>query len=122
MSTAISPTRSRQPSDLPKLNKILFESQKMGNAPSQTHYQLVVTLTEVILSDWPRKRFSQKWTREGAVNPSTKTVTHAAFLDGELKDDIKTIFGSEVLVNIIDLITEKSTTKTNKSVKSPKKA
>ncbi|KAI9205162.1 uncharacterized protein BJ171DRAFT_581368 [Polychytrium aggregatum] len=82
-------TASRQP-------KSVFESQMIAPAPGQTYYQISVEPPWVYLRDWPRARLSQKWTRDGAVNPGMVKVPLSEYVQGELKPQIVTIFGSEV--------------------------
>ncbi|TPX32327.1 hypothetical protein SmJEL517_g04502 [Synchytrium microbalum] len=75
----------------------IFESQMMSPSPGTTYFQVAVMADEgkVILRDWPRQRFSQKWTRDGALNPGQISETCENFVAGSLKDEITRIFGVE---------------------------
>ncbi|KAJ3034244.1 hypothetical protein HDV00_005237, partial [Rhizophlyctis rosea] len=48
----------------------------------------------VVLRDWPKKRFSQKWTRNGP-NPGERRMTYEEFLQGELEERLVYIFGRD---------------------------
>jgi hypothetical protein len=75
--------------------KGLFEIQGLAPSPNNTFYQLVVQESEVVLNEWPRMRLSQRWTRNGGMNPQAKTVTAQEYLDGEWKQEITFIFGKD---------------------------
>ncbi|KAJ3049319.1 hypothetical protein HK097_009685 [Rhizophlyctis rosea] len=49
----------------------------------------------VVLRDWPKKRFSQKWTRNGP-NPGERRMKYEDFLQGELEERLVYIFGRDV--------------------------
>ena len=59
---------------------------------------------QVILRDWPRKRLSQNWTRGGAVNPSQRIVSFDEFADGELRDELKYIFGEKTYTEALQTV------------------
>ncbi|TPX50308.1 hypothetical protein SeMB42_g02285 [Synchytrium endobioticum] len=81
----------------------IFESQMMSPAPGTTYFQVAVMADEgkVILRDWPRQRFSQKWTRDGALNPSQVTETCDNFVQGSLKEEITRIFGASTYDHVL---------------------
>ncbi|TPX61202.1 hypothetical protein PhCBS80983_g01294 [Powellomyces hirtus] len=73
----------------------LFETHRMAPAPSQTYWQLMVLSDgHVVVRDWPRKRFSTKWTRDGEINPGEKKVPFDEMAEWE--ERIRTIFGDAV--------------------------
>ncbi|KAJ3391004.1 hypothetical protein HDU84_006676 [Entophlyctis sp. JEL0112] len=74
---------------------VLFETQQIMPAPGTTYYQLVIESDRVLLRDWPRQRYSQKWTRDGALNPGQKVIKTEDFIDDELKTELVYIFGQE---------------------------
>ncbi|KAJ3396978.1 hypothetical protein HDU92_001269 [Lobulomyces angularis] len=79
------------------VSKYLFETQQIAPAPGTTYFQLVVKdENEVLLRDWPRQRFSQKWTRNGQLNPGEVKVKIGDFVDGEMKEKLIWIFGVEI--------------------------
>ncbi|KAJ3258294.1 hypothetical protein HK103_003775 [Boothiomyces macroporosus] len=49
----------------------------------------------VILRDWPRKRMSQQWRRDGMVNPGERVISFDDFVDGEMDAQLITVFGQE---------------------------
>ncbi|KAJ3275395.1 hypothetical protein HDV01_000687 [Terramyces sp. JEL0728] len=49
----------------------------------------------VILRDWPRKRMSQHWRRDGMVNPSERVISFDDFVDGEMDAALITVFGQD---------------------------
>ncbi|KAJ3090817.1 hypothetical protein HK102_002560 [Quaeritorhiza haematococci] len=72
----------------------IFETQTIAPAPGTTYYQLaVLTGDRIVLRDWPRQRMSQKWTRDGALNPGQTAFTYEDFLAGEMKEKLVWIFG-----------------------------
>ncbi|KAJ3062715.1 hypothetical protein HDU98_001425 [Podochytrium sp. JEL0797] len=85
-----------------KRRTTLFESQQIMPSPGQTYFQLVVQSDRVLLRDWPRQRYSQKWTRDGGLNPGEKVYTISNFLRGEDEDQIIYVFGQEVYDKAID--------------------
>ncbi|KAI9326117.1 hypothetical protein BDR26DRAFT_150219 [Obelidium mucronatum] len=74
----------------------LFETQQMMPSPGTTYFQLVVQSDRVLLRDWPRQRYSQKWTRDGGLNPGEKVYNTRYFIDGEDKDQLVYIFGMDL--------------------------
>ncbi|KAJ3110025.1 hypothetical protein HDU96_006967 [Phlyctochytrium bullatum] len=81
----------------PKGKTVYFETQQIMPAPGQTYFQLVIEEGgNVILRDWPRQRLSQKWTRNGYLNPGSTSMTVSEFLDGEMKEKLVWIFGEKV--------------------------
>ncbi|KAH6568965.1 hypothetical protein BASA62_005159 [Batrachochytrium salamandrivorans] len=58
----------------------------------------------VVLRDWPRRRMSQSWSRNGMLNPSEKVLSYKEFLDGDLKDELIHIFGQEQYQNIVQTV------------------
>ncbi|KAJ3210367.1 hypothetical protein HDU67_005359 [Dinochytrium kinnereticum] len=77
--------------------KNYFESQQIMPAPGQTYYQLIIEEGGIVLlRDWPRARLSQKWTRNGTINPGVSRMEVSEFLDGEMKERIIWIFGEKV--------------------------
>ncbi|KAJ3327664.1 hypothetical protein HDU76_011367 [Blyttiomyces sp. JEL0837] len=94
MDSASSSTSSLNPNTL-------FESQQIMPAPGQTYFQIAVEKKRVILRDWPRQRLSQKWTRDGNLNPGQLVISLKDFVDGELKEKIVWIFGEEVYENAL---------------------
>lgn len=58
----------------------------------------------VVLRDWPRKRYSQAWTRGGAVNPSERVIAFDEFLDGEMDSQLISIFGQNRYNQIKDAV------------------
>ncbi|KAI8588175.1 hypothetical protein BDZ88DRAFT_508304 [Geranomyces variabilis] len=73
----------------------LFETHVQAPSPSQTYWQIMVLADgNVVLRDWPRKRFSTKWTRDGDLNPSEKKLPWAEV--GEWEERIKVVFGKTV--------------------------
>ncbi|KAJ3031495.1 UNVERIFIED_CONTAM: hypothetical protein HDU68_003436 [Siphonaria sp. JEL0065] len=79
-----------------KRRTTLFETQQMMPSPGTTYFQLVVQNDRVLLRDWPRQRYSQKWTRDGGLNPGEKVYNTRFFIDGEDKDQLVYIFGMDV--------------------------
>ncbi|KAJ1531139.1 hypothetical protein HK096_008048, partial [Nowakowskiella sp. JEL0078] len=81
-----------------RAKKTLFSTQQVAPAPGTTYYQLVVQEKDsILLRDWPKQRMSQKWTRDGALNPGQVEITYSEFLDGELKEQLLWIFGEDVV-------------------------
>jgi hypothetical protein len=74
---------------------LLLEFQALAPAPSQSFYHLSACNGRVTLRDWPRKRHSQKWTRESAMNPSEKSISFQELIQGEWKSDLVHIFGDQ---------------------------
>ncbi|KAI8853992.1 hypothetical protein BC829DRAFT_413301 [Chytridium lagenaria] len=83
--------------------KNYYETQTMMPAPGQTYFQLVIQEGgTILLRDWPRQRLSQKWTRDGTLNPGSTQITLSEFLDGELKEKLVWIFGEKVYEEAIN--------------------
>lgn len=81
--------------DAPKTAQNLFDSQAQAPAPGTTYYQLVITPSkQVILNDWPKQRFSQKFSP--AVCPGSQTWTVKEFVDGEGSELLRRVFGENV--------------------------
>ncbi|KAJ3108636.1 hypothetical protein HDU97_000492 [Phlyctochytrium planicorne] len=77
-------------------SRAIFETQQIMPAPGQTYFQLVIENTgNVLLRDWPRQRMSQKWTRNGNLNPGCIKISVSEFLNGELKEKLVWIFGEK---------------------------
>lgn len=81
-------------SDLARM--ILFETQQMMPSPGTTYFQLSVQSDRVVLRDWPRQRFSQRWSRNGLLNPGQQITTLKEFVDGEWKEELISVFGKEI--------------------------
>jgi hypothetical protein len=60
--------------DLSRNPALLFDQKSTGPAPNQNYYQLSIDADKrsVILREWPKQRFSQKYTP--ALNPAQVTV------------------------------------------------
>ena len=43
---------------------------------------------------------SEKWTRDGALNPGSKNISYDEFIKGDLRDEIGRIFGADVISKI----------------------
>ncbi|KAJ3189246.1 hypothetical protein HDU85_002871 [Gaertneriomyces sp. JEL0708] len=85
--------------------RTLFESQSLGPAPSQTYHQLRVQSDNIcILRSWPRKRLSQKWTRDGGLNPTETRCSYEEFLEGEFDQTILAVFGQETLDKVTEIV------------------
>ncbi|KAJ3298481.1 hypothetical protein BCR33DRAFT_781981 [Rhizoclosmatium globosum] len=85
-----------------KRRKNLWETQQIMPAPGTTYFQLVVQSDRVLLRDWPRQRFSQKWTRDGGLNPGEKVFKTQYFIDGEDRDQLVYIFGRKLYDEAIE--------------------
>ncbi|KAI8617092.1 hypothetical protein BC830DRAFT_1115279 [Chytriomyces sp. MP71] len=79
-----------------KKRDIVFETQQIMPAPGTTYFQLVVESDRVLLRDWPRQRYSQKWTRNGGLNPGQKIISLESFIAGEKDEELVHIFGQDV--------------------------
>lgn len=90
--------------EVEKSNEYLFDMQIQAPAPSQSYHQVLVTMSDVILRTWPKRRLSQTWTRDGNLNPTNDKLSHDEFLKGELQDQVKHLFGAETLDKIIGII------------------
>lgn len=84
-------------------SKYLFETQQIAPSPGTTYYQLVVEQGQVVLNDWPRQRFSQKWSRDGALNPGKNVYTFKEFIQGENREQFVSIFGQELYDQAIEV-------------------
>ncbi|KAJ3114746.1 hypothetical protein HK100_001565 [Physocladia obscura] len=83
--------------------KVLFETQQIMPSPGTTYFQLVIETDRVLLRDWPRQRFSQKWTRDGSLNPGQKIIKIEDFLNKDSKAELVYIFGNEVYEKAVEV-------------------
>ena len=91
-----------------------WEIQAMARSPSQTFYHLGVYLKAdksapkaiLILRDWPRKRYSQHWSRDSAMNPGEKVITFEEFQRGDYKQELTSIFGATDYQKLEDFVTK----------------
>ncbi|KAI8892219.1 hypothetical protein BC833DRAFT_612369 [Globomyces pollinis-pini] len=119
----------------------ILEYQELAPSPSQTFYQIAVypwqpsrprTRSQksnqdsnvqlnrdiqksgcVMLRDWPRKRHSQQWRRDGMINPGLSCrfvmlgemiIKFEDFVDGEQKLHLITVFGQDRYQCLIDAV------------------
>ncbi|KAI8822114.1 uncharacterized protein EV422DRAFT_525690 [Fimicolochytrium jonesii] len=83
----------------------LFETRITAPSPSQTYWQLLVMPSGlVVLRDWPKKRFSTRWTRDGAINPGERKIPAHEVEDH--RERIISIFGEEVWERVEGLVQE----------------
>lgn len=86
--------------------KPLLSFEALAPSPSQVYYQvLLIPFMPVkpnqqqpgrlILRDWPRKRQSQNWSRNGALNPGERVVTFEEFINGDIDSIVQTVFGND---------------------------
>jgi hypothetical protein len=52
----------------------------------------------------PKQRLSQKWSRDGAMNPSETKIDFHQFLKGEISNKLEEIFGEKVYQESIVLV------------------
>lgn len=77
-------------------------------SPNNTFFHMQIKKNKtIVLFDWPKMRImSQKWTRSGGMNPSMKVITFEEFNSGELKEEVKIVFGDECLAKMILIVSE----------------
>lgn len=91
----------------PKKQGILLEMQGTAPPPNNTLYHFQIhSNNRVVLMDWPKQRLSQKWTREGGMNPNSTIVNFEDFIGGELKDELSRIFGKEFYEKAFGIVKE----------------
>lgn len=96
------------------IKKVLYESQMIAPSPGQTYYQISVEPPHFFIREWPRARFSSKWTRDGNLNPTEQKLTLTDFLiDPDMKSKIIRIFGTETYELSIISIKEYLKTQSN---------
>jgi hypothetical protein len=78
--------------------KILYATEAMAPAPSQTYHHLIVYGRDrVDLHSVPKKRLSSRWSRDAACNPEREEFRYREFLDPLVgRDRIVPIFGLDV--------------------------
>jgi hypothetical protein len=58
----------------------------------------------VVVRDWPMKRLSQHWKRDGLVNPSEQIITFDEFIGGEMDTHLISIFGREKYLKCVKVV------------------
>lgn len=85
-----------------------FEISGEAPAPSQSFWHCLVKIKPgsigpvVVLTEFPKKRLNQTWTRDSPMNPSERVMSLEDILTGNYKDEFENLFGAEKYESLIE--------------------